>query len=189
MKRLALDNPSLIDRACEILHNSGIIVYPTDTLYGFGVDATNPKAIDKVNRLKGRTGPVSVIAPDIRTAKAWIKCTETEWSIIKEKLGGPTTVIVPVVDAIVHDSVLGPRHTLGIRIPQQPVILELVKQFGKPVTTTSVNRSGLPALNNPDQILSEFDRECDLLIDAGPLPPSKGSHIYRLQDGELKVLR
>lgn len=189
MKRLALNKPLLINEACEILHNGGIIVYPTDTLYGFGVDATNPKAIDKINRLKGRTGPVSVIAPDIGTAKTWIKCTKTEWSLIKEKLGGPTTVIVPVVDAIVHDSVLGPHHTLGIRIPHQPVILELVKQLGKPLTTTSVNRSGRPALNDPDCILSEFDRECDLLIDAGPLPPSKGSRIYRLRDGELEVLR
>ncbi|NQV38362.1 MAG: threonylcarbamoyl-AMP synthase [Candidatus Marinimicrobia bacterium] len=189
MKRLSVHDPLLIELACEILRNDGVIVYPTDTLYGFGVDATSAKAIEKINSIKRRSGPISVIAPDKKTAKSWIVCSAPEWNLIKEKLSGTTTVIAPVRESVVHTSIIGPDHTLGIRIPDQSVILDMAKQFEKPITTTSVNRSGHPAMIDPDKIISEFGNDIDLIIDAGPLSPSKGSSIFRLYRGELEVIR
>ncbi len=189
MKRTHIHDASMMQQAISVLNNDGLIVYPTDTVYGFGVDTTSKSAIDFLNQVKGRSGPVSVIAPDKEIARQWMNISETDWSSIKNIVGGATTVIVPVLPGVVHPSILGNNHSLGIRIPHQPVILELVRAFGKPLTTTSVNRTGQKPLNDPDEIDAEFGSEVDLLIQGESRPEPTASTIYRLTNGELEILR
>jgi len=187
--RISVDDPTVFQQAMEVLHKGEIIAYPTDTLYGLGVDATNEQAIDHLNTLKGRTNPLSVVAPDIPTALSWTTLKVNLLQLVESKLRESNTVIVPVRPGIVNKKVLGSGHTLGIRVPQHPFPSRIVAKFGRPITTTSVNRSGHPPLNDPETISREFGKEIALLIDAGPLPPSPGSSIFQVQHNRLIRIR
>ena len=188
MKRISSDTPETINAVCDVLSKGNVVVYPTDTLYGFGCNAANGDAIKKINQIKGRTAPLSVLAPDRSTALSWMKLTEDEKILVSKILGGATTVIVPVFKDIVHSSITGEYNTLGIRIPYHSFCQQLARKFGGPITTTSVNRTGDPPMTDPNHIYSEFKHEVDLLIDDGIIS-GRGSVIYIYKHGELKTIR
>ena len=144
MKRISSDTPETINVVCDVLSKGNVVVYPTDTLYGFGCDATNDDAIRKINQIKRRTAPLSVLAPDRSTALSWMKLTEDEKILVSKKLGGATTVIVPVFKDIVHSLITGDYNTLGIRIPYHPFCKKLSQNFGGPITTVSYTHLTLP---------------------------------------------
>ena len=188
MKRISSDTPETINAVCDVLSKGNVVVYPTDTLYGFGGDAANGDAIKKINQIKGRTAPLSVLAPDRSTAISWMKLTEDEKILVSKKLGGAATVIVPVFKDIVHSSITGEYNTLGIRIPYHSFCQQLARKFGGPITSTSVNRTGDPPMTDPNHIYSEFKHEVDLLIDDGIIS-GRGSAIYIYKHGKLKIMR
>ena len=187
--RINASSKHVIEVAGNAILYGGIIVYPTDTLYGFGVDARNETAIKRLNKIKGRSAPISVIAPNSTTVLSWTDITYEDWGMVKQYLRGPTTIILPVKKGIIHPSIMGEDGTLGIRIPAHPFGPNLCEKLGFPITTTSVNRSGQDPFNDPDEIIDEFDGEFDLLIDDGALPQSSGSTIYKLEKSKLKVIR
>lgn len=187
--RINASSKHVIEAAGNAILYGGIIVYPTDTLYGFGVDARNETAIKRLNKIKGRSAPISVIAPNSTTVLSWTDITYEDWGMVKQYLRGPTTIILPVKKGIIHPSIMGEDGTLGIRIPAHPFGPNLCDKLGFPITTTSVNRSGQDPFNDPDEIIDEFDGEFDLLIDDGALPQSSGSTIYKLEKSKLKVIR
>ena len=189
VKRINIDSPNVVNSAVNILEGGGIIVYPTDTLYGFGADATNEYAIDKLNRIKGRVGPMSVLAENINTAINWMDINTEQTTLVKQYLERAQTLIVTVKPNTVSSKILGEDNTLGIRIPDNVFCNELSHLFDKPIISTSINRSCKQAMNDPNQIESEFGSEIDLLIDAGTLPYSKGSTIYMLKDNNITILR
>ena len=117
-----------------------------------------------------------------------MKLNEDEKILVSKKLGGTTTVIVPVFKDIVHSLIIGDHNTLGIRIPDHSFCRKLAKNFGGPIITTSVNRTGDPPMTNPNHIYSEFNNEVDLLIDSGIIS-GHGSSIYIYKYGELKIIR
>jgi tRNA threonylcarbamoyl adenosine modification protein (Sua5/YciO/YrdC/YwlC family) len=188
-KHINIYHPKVVNYAANSLEEGGVIVYPTDTLYGFGADATNDEAIDKIHRIKGRSGPMSVMAADKNMAVDWMEITGEQIEIVKPYLGGAQTLIIPVKDNIVCTKILGDNNTLGIRIPDNHFCNELSFQLGKPIISTSVNRTGEQPINDPFNIKSRFGSEVDLLIDAGTLPESKGSTIYQLKDNNIIILR
>ena len=187
--RINASSKHVIEAAGNAILYGGIIVYPTDTLYGFGVDARNETAIKRLNKIKGRSAPISVIAPNSSTVLSWADITYEDWGMVKKYLRGPTTIVLPVKKGIIHPSIMGEDNTLGIRIPAHPFGPKLCDKLGFPITTTSVNRSGQEPFNDPDEIIAEFDGEFDLLIDDGALPQSSGSTIYKLEKSKLKVIR
>jgi len=188
-KHIEIDYPQVVKYAVNVLANGGVIVYPTDTLYGFGADATNDEAIDKINLIKERSGPMSVIAADENMAINWMDFEDEQIDLVKPYLDGAKTLIVPIKQNIVSTKILGEDNTLGIRIPNNKFCNDLSSQFGKPIVSTSVNRTGEQPMNDPAQIESEFSSEVDLLIDGGTLPKPKGSTIYKLKDFKIIVLR
>ena len=187
--RINASSKHVIEAAGNAILYGGIIVYPTDTLYGFGVDARNETAIKRLNKIKGRSAPISVIAPNSTTVLSWTDITYEDWRMVKQDLRGPTTIILSVKKGIVHPSIMREDDTLGIRIPAHPFGPKLCDKLGFPITTTSVNRSGQNPFNDPDEIIDEFDGEFDLLIDDGALPQSSGSTIYKLEKSKLKLIR
>ena len=189
MEIISQDNPKSVFVASAVLKLGGIIVYPTDTLYGFGGDATNPIAINKINTIKNRVGPMSVLAADFKIAFAWININQKYFKVIGRYLGGNKTLIVPVQSNIVNKIILGKNNSLGIRIPDNQFCNKLAKYFGKPIISTSVNRSGEKPLNDPQQIENQFSSKIDLLIDGGTLPESTGSKIYQFKDNKIITLR
>ena len=181
-------NETAVELACSVLKNGGVIVYPTDTLYGFGCDAKNESAIEKINTIKGRKAPMSVLAPNIEIAAKWMNIPKHDKNNVLEKLGGPITIIVPVKVGITSPSITGDKQTLGVRIPDHKFCQKLSEAYPNPITTTSVNRTRQEPLTNPENILSEFSREIDLIIEDGIIEGS-GSTIYNFQDRELNIIR
>ena len=108
------ENEKALDKASEILLNGGIIIYPTDTLYGFGCDAKNDEAINKINHLKNRISPMSVIAPSKRVVKSWLNIKELQKREALSLLDGGKTIIVPVNKNIVSKKICGNNNSLGI---------------------------------------------------------------------------
>ena len=188
-QRVNSNSKKSILNAAEVILNGGIIVYPTDTLYGFGVDANNISAINKLNKLKGREGPISVVMQDINTIISCAKIDDVEAEIIRENLIGYTTIILPVKSGTVYKSIMGEGETLGIRLPDHSFATNLCKLIDGPITTTSVNRSGEIPLNDPNEIFKVFNGEFDLLIDDGKINHTKGSTIYKLENYKLNTIR
>ena len=188
-QRVNSNSKKSILNAAEVILNGGIIVYPTDTLYGFGVDANNISAINKLNKLKGREGPISVIMQDINTIISCAKIDDVEAEIIRKNLIGYTTIILPVKSGTVYKSIMGEGETLGIRLPDHSFATNLCKLINGPITTTSVNRSGEIPLNDPNEIFKVFNGEFDLLIDDGKINHTKGSTIYKLENYKLNTIR
>ena len=182
------ENETAVEMACSVLNNGGVIVYPTDTLYGFGCDAKNESAIEKINTIKGRKAPMSVLAPNIEIAAKWMNISKHDKNNVLGKLEGPTTIIVPVNVGITSPSITGDKQTLGVRIPDHKFCQKLSEAYPNPITTTSVNRTRQEPLTNPEKILSEFSREIDLIIEDGIIEGS-GSTIYNFQDRELNIIR
>ena len=185
---LAWNDDNALDDASKVILNGGIIVYPTDTVYGFGVDATNENSIKRLNNLKNRTGPISVIASDSDVVSKWIDIPNDQINEAISHLNPHTTIIYPVKKGIVNHLILGPNNTLGIRIPDHPFCLEIAKTCNIPITTTSVNRTGQKPKSNVDNILKHFGNDVDLIIDDGDLT-GPASSIFLYEKSGLKNLR
>ena len=184
----AWNDDNALDDASKVILSGGIIVYPTDTVYGFGVDATNENSIHRLNNLKNRTGPISVIASDGDVVSRWIDIPNDQIKEAINHLGPHKTIIYPVKKGIVNDLILGPNRTLGIRIPDHPFCLEIAKKCNTPITTTSVNRTGQKPQSNGDNILKHFGNDVDLIIDDGDLT-GPASSIFLYEKSGLKSLR
>ena len=188
MKIINWENKEAVKAAVKVIDSGGILVYPTDTIYGFGVNAKDPIAIDKLNSLKNRIGPISVIAPGRRTVSTWLNVEEEEKLHAASHLDAQNTIIFPVKKNIVHKKIMGPESTLGIRIPNHPFCKLIANSCASPITTTSVNRTGEPPRNNVEEILDSFPTEIDLIIEDGDLVNS-ASKIYIYTRGGLKKIR
>ena len=182
------NDDNALNNASKVISSGGIIVYPTDTVYGFGVDATNENSIKRLNNLKNRKGPISVIAPGKNVVSKWIDIPNDQLSEAVSHLGPQTTIIYPVKKGIVNELILGPNSTLGIRIPNHPFCLEIAKKCNTPITTTSVNRTGQKPQSNVDNILKHFGNDVDLIIDDGDLT-GPASSIFLYEKSGLKNLR
>ena len=187
MKIIHWENKEAVEAAVKVINSGGILVYPTDTIYGFGVNAKDPVAIDNLNALKNRTGPISVIAPDKATVSTWLNVKEEEKLPAASHLGAQNTIIYPVKKNIVHRKIMGPQNTLGIRIPNHPFCKLIANSCTLPITTTSVNRTGRPPRNNVEEILNSFPTEIDLIIEDGDLVNSASKIYIYTMDGLKKI--
>ncbi len=180
MERLifAEKGPSAIKmykRAVEVLQDGGVIIYPTDTIYGFGVDGEDEEALERLYSIKKRDPkkPLLVVVSDIEMARTYVTFTPEAKRLVDTFLPGALTLVLPR-NPDAPERFLPNIQTIGIRIPQNPFCLNLVRQFGKPITSTSVNHAGEDPLTDPDDIETLFGDEADLLIDVGNIqnPPS-----------------
>ena len=186
--RLHSSNPKSIHFACDVLKNGGIIVYPTDTIYGFGCDARNNKAILNLNQIKRRSGPMSVLIDSIKKSKNWMEISTQlkEEAEYKLKKGG--TIIVPVRENIVSNLITGKPLTLGMRVAKNTFCQNLLKAYGNPITSTSVNRSGSIPHVDPDEIENEFKNEISMLIENGRIIGT-ASKIFKLTNNRWIIIR
>jgi len=172
----------------EILYKDGVIVYPTDTLYGIGGNFFSIKVIKKIDYFKQRKDqPYSIIIPDINFLNNIAIFNHDQLQILKKNLPGKFTFILNAKKSI-DQSLLKNRNTIGIRIPDIKEILNLVKFLGFPLITTSVNKSDRNPLNDPEEIKVEFS-EIDILINNGILKISKGSTIVDLTKKNPIIIR
>lgn len=179
----------LIQQTVEILHQGGIIVYPTDTIYGLGCDIFKKDAVKKIYRLKKRETkkPMSIICADIKDAAQYAIIGNLAFSWLKKALPGPYTFILKAKSKT-PSAVLSKNKTVGIRIPDNKICLEIVKALGNPIITTSLNISGEKIMTSPSQLSKEMKNNIDLILDAGLLP-QEPSTIIDLSADQPAVLR
>ena len=176
-----------IYKASKSLLNGEIIIYPTDTLYGFGVDATNTLAIRKLNRLKNRENPYSVIVSCLDMLKKYATLNSEVEEKIHFMLPGPITIILNKLNSDLSSLVTLDLNTLGIRIPNHDFILNVVRELNRPIVTTSVNVHGEKALNDINHIMSKYDY-INIFTDY-IIRKSKGSTIVDFSKKPFKILR
>lgn len=172
----------VIAMACKVLAAGGLVIFPTETTYGAGVDATNQEAVNKLLAYKSRREgkPLSIAVTDQKMAEKYVELTESAKRIYDRFLPGPVTV-VSKTKGTVADGVASEYGTLGVRIPDYPLMLEIVKAYGKPITATSANGSGEKRPYTIQDIfdgLSEKQKGLiDLVLDAGELPKNPPSTV------------
>ena len=158
-------NPQLraIKQAIEILTKGGLIVYPTDTIYGLGCDLHNKKAIEKLYRIKqmDEKTPLSFISPDLSEVARYAEVSDRAYRVMNRCLPGPFTFILPATKEV-NKHMLYKRKQIGIRVPDDNICRLLTKTLGNPIINTSVPLWGEKLLNSGEAIHEQFVKQIDL---------------------------
>jgi len=186
-------HPFSVEQAAEIrtvLERGDLIVYPTDTLYGLGADATSTKAVDSLYSLKSRkNSPISVLlASTIQLLDIAKDLSDSAIELIKRFMPGALTVICRS-DFSFAPQLVSEFGTLGFRVPGDVISTEIPALFGKPITTTSVNPAGLSPASSRLEVEEYYANQIDLMVDIGSIQGSKGSTVLDLTTKPFKILR
>lgn len=179
----------LIRRAVEILKSGGIIIYPTDTVYGMGCDLFNKRGIERIYDIqrRNRKQPLSFICSDLKDISRYTRVSDEAYKIMKRLLPGPYTFILEA-SRIVPKIILPKRQTTGIRIPDNRICQALVAELGSPVISTSVKDGAGELLSDPRVIEELFGKRVDMIIDGGIIAAAPSSVISLLGEG-VEVIR
>lgn len=185
------DNPQPrnIQRVVDCLRQGGVIIYPTDTIYGIGCDIFNPKGIKKIQQIKQRDArkPFSFICSDLAEVANYAQVSNFAFKIMKRHFPGPFTFVLEA-SKIVPDSLCTKQKTVGIRIPDNAICQAIVKELGHPLVTTSANLSGEETLQDPLLIEDSMGRLVDFVVDGG-ITLGEASTVISLLDDRIEVLR
>lgn len=179
-------------KAAQVLRNGGIVLYPTDTIYGLAVDATNARALANLRELKGREAkkPISIVVPSIDAIPTYAVMNNTARALAERFLPGALTLVMQAKDTVPAELVLA--GGIGIRIPDDAFCLALASAFGKPYTATSANKSGREPGSTVSSILTQFGHGAhgiDLVIEDGERKDKKASTVVTTVSGTPYVLR
>jgi len=183
-----------IDEVISVLKSGGLVIIPTETVYGAFVDATNPLAVAKLTKYKSRPfgKPYSVAVLNQKMAEEYVELNDTAKNLYKNFLPGPLTIISKGKH-IVAPGVESENGTLGIRIPDYKLVTEVVKKFDKPITATSANASYKKRPYKTSDILDNLSEKqkslIDLVVDAGELPRNEPSTVIDTTFDDLTTLR
>jgi len=186
-------NPREIDRVVEILKDGGVIIYPTDTVYGLGCDITKGKAIERVAQIKGMRpdkANFSFIVYDLSHLADYTKPIDnTTYKLMRRNLPGPFTFILEASNSV-PKILKSKKKTVGIRIPDNPIILEIVRVLGNPILTTSVHSGDviLDYTTDPELIHEDMGHLVDLVIDGG-FGNNVPSTIVDCTGPDIKIIR
>lgn len=167
----------VIEKSVNILQRGGVVIYPTDTLYGMGCDFQNSQAINKVYSIKkiSKRKPLSLLCKDIDQISQYAQLSNSAFRLLKKLLPGPYTFILPATHAV-PKILMNNQRKVGIRVPDEPICLEIIERLGSPLLSTSAIYEGDTEDNDPQEIKVQY-READLLIDKGILEYSQSSVI------------
>ena len=163
-------NPREVEKVVAILRDGGIVVYPTDTLYGIGCDALNVRAVEKICDLKGinpQKSNLSIICNDLSIISEYARVSTPVFKLMKRNLPGPFTFILPTTSSL--PKIYKKKKTVGIRVPDNNIIREIVAQLSNPVLNTSaIDESEEPEYcTDPELIHEKWESFADLVIDGG----------------------
>ncbi|MFW5959977.1 MAG: L-threonylcarbamoyladenylate synthase [Chitinivibrionales bacterium] len=186
------DNPQerMIKKALKhLVTESGIAIYPTDTVYGIGGCASHHKALNKISAFmkKDKARKFSFLCSSFAQASKYVKISDKNYKLMKHYLPGPYTFILPATK-LVPKKICPKRQTVGIRIPDSNVCRALVEGAGEPIANTSL---GIPSEHrgNPDEIIEKTWEDVDCIIECGPLDNPSGSTIVDLTKNRPEILR
>jgi L-threonylcarbamoyladenylate synthase len=192
--KINVDYQKILQETANIILNGGLVVFPSDTVYILAVDPTSEKGVKKLLEFKNRwTGKaISIAVSDKKMATDFVTLNENSENIYKSLLPGPFTIVSEGKHRVTR-GIEAENGTLGIRIPDNKYISDLIKILSKPITATSANLSG----RTPNYSIQSFLRPLsnkkkemiDLIVDAGKLPKNKPSTVIDATESEIKILR
>ena len=188
------DKPSeaAIKKVVEVLRNGGLVIYPTDTVYGLGCDITNSRALEKIAKIKGiklEKANFSFVCSDLSNLSDYVKQIDTStFKILKRALPGPYTFILPGNNDLPKE--FRKKKTVGIRVPDNNIAREIVKLLGNPIVSTSIHDEDevIEYSTDPELIFEKWQNKVDLVIDGG-YGDNVASTIIDLTGYEPEVIR
>ena len=188
------DNPSeaAIKKVVDVLKSGGLVIYPTDTVYGLGCDITNNKALERIAKIKGiklEKANFSFVCSDLSNLSDYVKQIDTStFKILKRALPGPYTFILPGNNDL--PGAFRKKKTVGIRVPDNTIALDIVRMLGNPIVSTSIHDDDevLEYSTDPELIFEKWQYLVDLVIDGG-YGDNVGSTIIDLSGYEPVVIR
>ena len=187
-------NPSEkeIAKVVKVLKDGGLVIYPTDTVYGLGCDITNTKALERIAKIKGiklEKANFSFVCHDLSNISDYVKQIDTStFKLLKRTLPGPYTFILPGNNNLPKE--FKKKTTVGIRVPDNSIALEIVRQLGNPIVSTSIHDDDdvIEYTTDPELIFEKWQNLVDVVIDGG-YGDNQASTIIDLSDGEPVVIR
>ena len=184
-------NPKEIQKVVSALQEGELVIYPTDTSYAIGCDALNVRAVERICKLKGvnpQKANLSIICADMSTASEYAKINDRAFKLLKRGLPGPFTFILPVNSSL--PKLYKHRKTVGIRIPDSAIAIEIVRQLGNPLLTTSVPvlEQEVEYSTNPELIYELWQREVAIVVDGG-IGDGSLSTVIDCSEDEFKIIR
>ena len=185
-------NEAAIARVVKVLQDGGLVIYPTDTVYGLGCDITNTKALERIAKIKGvklEKANFSFICHDLSNLSDYVKQIDTAtFKLLKKSLPGPYTFILPGNSNLPKE--FKKKTTVGIRIPDNSITLEIVRQLGNPIVSTSIYDEDevIEYTTDPELIFEKWQNLVDMVIDGG-YGDNVGSTIIDLSGDEPMVVR
>ena len=185
-------NPKEIDKVVEVLRQGGLIIYPTDTIYGLGCDITNAKALEKIARIKNIklvNANFSFVCNDLSNLSDYVKQIDTPtYKILRRALPGPYTFILPGNNNL--PKAFKNKKTVGIRVPDNPIIREIVESLGNPIVSTSIRDEDdvIEYTTDPELIYEKWKDKVDIIIDGG-YGGNQPSTVIDLSKDEIEIIR
>jgi tRNA threonylcarbamoyl adenosine modification protein (Sua5/YciO/YrdC/YwlC family) len=191
--RIYNENPNEreIEKVVSVLRDGGIVIYPTDTLYGIGCDALNVRAVEKICELKGinpQKSNLSIICNDLSAMSEYAKVSTPIFKLMKKNLPGPFTFILPTTSSL--PKIYKNKKTVGIRVPDNNIIREIVALLGNPVLSTSVKDEDeeMEYITDPELIHEKWGHIADIVIDGGT-GGTEASTVVDCSSGEPEIIR
>lgn len=179
--------PRAVKTVGEILTRGGIVVYPTDTVYGIGCLMTNKKGIDAINSIKNKVKPRSIMLADLKEISQYAKVSNEAFRFLRSMLPGPYTFILPAT-RLVPRLLQTNRKSIGLRIPDHWFCQAIVREVGEPIITASVPLSHEQRHIDPIEIERHLGHRVDAVVDSGILPDVPSS-IISLENDSAEVIR
>jgi len=185
-------NPRQVEKVVEVLRRGGLVIYPTDTVYGLGCDITNSKALQRIARIKGiklEKANWSFVCADLSNLSDYVRQIDsTTFKILKRTLPGPYTFILPGNNNLPKD--FKKKKTVGIRVPDNAIAQALVNGLGNPIVSTSIRDEDdiLEYTTDPELIFEKWQNLVDIVIDGG-YGGNVASTVIDLSEGEPVVVR
>ena len=185
-------NEKEIAKVVKVLKDGGLVIYPTDTVYGLGCDITNTKALERIAKIKGiklEKANFSFVCHDLSNISDYVKQIDTStFKLLKKALPGPYTFILPGNNNLPKE--FKKKTTVGIRVPDNSIALEIVRQLGNPIVSTSIHDDDdvIEYTTDPELIFDNWQNLVDVVIDGG-YGDNQASTIIDLSEGEPVVVR
>ena len=164
-------NPREIAKVVSVLKKGGLIIYPTDTVYGLGCDITNYKALERVAQIKGvklEKADFSFVCHDLSNLSDYVKqINNATFKVLKRALPGPYTFVLPGSKTL--PTAFKKKKTVGIRVPDNNIALDIVRELGNPIVSTSIYDEDeiIEYTTDPELILEKWDKKVDIVINGG----------------------
>lgn len=187
------ENPNRreIDRVTEVLRNGGLVIYPTDTVYAMGCDAMNVRAVEKICQLKGinpQKSNLSIICYDLSNISEYARVSNATFKMMRKNLPGPFTFILPTNNELPR--IYKNRKTVGIRIPDNNIVHQIVRELESPLMTTSIHDDNevVEYTTDPELIYEKYEHLVDIVIDGG-YGGTEASTVVDCSTADFEIIR